>query len=573
MRRPFPLLGSLTALGCLLLSAATGHSASLEVGPDDFRISDMGPDANLSFRASRSAVAYNSTGHEYLVVWEGNDGAGAMADDESEIFGQRIDAATGVEIGSDFRISDMGPDGNIDFGGFTPAVAYNATDNEYLVVWEGDDDTGGLADNELEIFGQRLDAATGAEIGGDFRISDAGMDGLTQFEAFNAAVVYNADDNEYLVVWQADDNTGALVDGEFEIYGQRLNAATGAEVGTNDFRITAIGTDGNTGFRAFRPDVAYNPVDREYLVVWEGNSAALPDDIEIHGQRLASDGTPAGTAAFRISDLGPDGDSGFTANAASVAHGAEDDVYLVVWVGTDDIGTLAGTGTEIFGQRIAGATGEEVGANDFRVSDMGEEASTSAESSVPDVAYNPVNGEFVVVWEGDDVTGGLVNDEFEIFGQRIDAATGAEIGVNDFRVSSAGPDGTFDFGAFRPALACDIDQNGCLAVWEGTDDAGTLVVGEFEILGQGLSDPVCGNGFVDSGESCDDGNASNADACTNACASASCGDGFLQAGEECDDGDTVSGDGCSADCATEADGGGTAGNGDDGDGGGCSLMR
>jgi hypothetical protein len=44
------------------------------------------------------------------------------------------------EIGTnDFRISDMGPDGNADFDAFPPSVAYNPTNNEYLVVWYGED--------------------------------------------------------------------------------------------------------------------------------------------------------------------------------------------------------------------------------------------------------------------------------------------------------------------------------------------------------------------------------------------------------------------------------------------------
>ena len=90
--------------------------------------------------------------------------------------------ATGAEVGTnDFRISDMGPDGNTNFDAQDPAVAYNSTNNEYLVVWRGDDDTAPLVDNELEIFGQRLNAATGAAVGtNDFRISDMGPDGERQ---------------------------------------------------------------------------------------------------------------------------------------------------------------------------------------------------------------------------------------------------------------------------------------------------------------------------------------------------------------------------------------------------------
>jgi cysteine-rich repeat protein len=60
----------------------------------------------------------------------------------------------------------------------------------------------------------------------------------------------------------------------------------------------------------------------------------------------------------------------------------------------------------------------------------------------------------------------------------------------------------------------------------------------------------CGDGFTRSGvEACDDGNSSNTDGCLNSCAVADCGDGFARAGvEECDDGNMLDGDGCSSDC-------------------------
>ena len=63
--------------------------------------------------------------------------------------------------------------------------------------------------------------------------------------------------------------------------------------------------------------------------------------------------------------------------------------------------------------------------------------------------------------------------------------------------------------------------------------------------------PRCGDGVVHVGEACDDGNASDDDACTTACMAARCGDGFAQPGEGCDDGNTTSGDGCAATCAVE----------------------
>ncbi|VAW53137.1 hypothetical protein MNBD_GAMMA05-1700, partial [hydrothermal vent metagenome] len=107
------------------------------------------------------AVAYNTSNNEYFVVWQGDDDTGSLVNDENEIFGQRVNGATGAEIGNDTRLSDMGPDGVFNFNAFTPAVAYNASNNEYLVVWSGDDDTAPLVDGEFEIFGQRFaDSAT-----------------------------------------------------------------------------------------------------------------------------------------------------------------------------------------------------------------------------------------------------------------------------------------------------------------------------------------------------------------------------------------------------------------------------
>jgi cysteine-rich repeat protein len=56
--------------------------------------------------------------------------------------------------------------------------------------------------------------------------------------------------------------------------------------------------------------------------------------------------------------------------------------------------------------------------------------------------------------------------------------------------------------------------------------------------------PPCGNGVLDPGEECDDGNVIDGDGCSSQCQlEPRCGDGTLDPGEECDDGNTVSGDG------------------------------
>jgi cysteine-rich repeat protein len=61
----------------------------------------------------------------------------------------------------------------------------------------------------------------------------------------------------------------------------------------------------------------------------------------------------------------------------------------------------------------------------------------------------------------------------------------------------------------------------------------------------------CGNGAVDPGEECDDGNASNADACLNSCRDAACGDGFVWSGREaCEVGESRV---CATSCGTAGD--------------------
>lgn len=82
----------------------------------------------------------------------------------------------------------------------------------------------------------------------------------------------------------------------------------------------------------------------------------------------------------------------------------------------------------------------------------------------------------------------------------------------------------------------------------------------------------CGNGKVEAGEDCDDGDDDNSDACVEGCQAASCGDGFVQVSvEECDDGqDGDNSDECLDTCkkARCGDGAAWAGNEDCDDGNG-----
>jgi len=61
----------------------------------------------------------------------------------------------------------------------------------------------------------------------------------------------------------------------------------------------------------------------------------------------------------------------------------------------------------------------------------------------------------------------------------------------------------------------------------------------------------CGNGIIEDGETCEDGNTIPGDGCSADCRVEVCGDGVLTADEECDDGNVVDGDGCSSTCTLD----------------------
>src|SRR3990172_549075 len=75
-------------------------------------------------------------------------------------------------------------------------------------------------------------------LGTKVRVSDMGPDGNIMFGPIGLSgnsLAYNSTQDEYLAVWAADDTT----DGEFEVWGRRVNAA-GVPLGTK-FRISDIG--------------------------------------------------------------------------------------------------------------------------------------------------------------------------------------------------------------------------------------------------------------------------------------------------------------------------------------------
>jgi cysteine-rich repeat protein len=115
--------------------------------------------------------------------------------------------------------------------------------------------------------------------------------------------------------------------------------------------------------------------------------------------------------------------------------------------------------------------------------------------------------------------------------------------------------GETDVDCGGPCAACTSCGDGVLQAGEECDDGNHIAT---DGCTNTCTIAVCGDGVVHAGvEACDDGNTIDTDACLSTCVAATCGDGVVQAGvEACDDGNAINTDSCLSTCvlATCGDG-------------------
>ena len=380
---------------------------------DEILLATRGPVQDATWDAQNPEASYNSESGEYFVAFVGTVASNGVAA-KSEIFGQRV-GFDGQPIGSSVRLSQTGVDGNLQLDSREPSVVYNPTDNEFLVVWQREmSDSGSRV--EHEIYARRVNAA-GQPAGGEQRVSTMGPNGDTAFDALDPYVAYGGLRNEYMVTWRGDDDRGSLVSNEFEIFGQRLSADA-QPVGPDDFRISFMGPNGNPDFDASDPALAYNSDLDEFLVTWTGVDDVLRGE-EVYGQIIRSDGSAIG-GELQISSMGADGvnASDWMVDESLTIYNDSIGEYFVLWIGEDDRALLAVDEFEVFGQRLD-EDGAPLGIDDVRLSFLGPEGSTQYDPFSIDLAYNGTRNEVLVVYSGDDDRGTQVDDEVEIFVQRV----------------------------------------------------------------------------------------------------------------------------------------------------------
>ena len=254
----------------------------------------------------------------------------------------------------------------------------------------------------------------------------------------NPAVAYNSQRGDYLVVW--DDNRNP---GDLDIYGQ-IVGGDGTLKGS--FGLTV------TGRQAY-PDVAYNPAEDSYLVVWEDDRPGTPNH-DVYGQVISADGALLGSDMVIASAISNQYDP-------VVGYGQNSRRYLVSWWDQRN------GNRDIYGQLVAGS-GTLTGSN-FAISTPSTGSLNDQEYPAIAVETTGQTDEFLVVWQ--DRRNGWKRD---IYGQRV-SASGVLLDETDTAADETDPKINIPFetsSAYteQPAAAHNSTAGVYLLGWNNQDD-------------------------------------------------------------------------------------------------------
>jgi hypothetical protein len=238
------------------------------------------------------------------------------------------------------------------------------------------------------------------------------------------------DGSQYLTVWEWQGN----------LYGQRLDGS-GHQVGD---LIAISQADGSQ----VEPDVVYNPVSDEYLVVWTDRRYGSPY-AAAYGRRVGTNGSLSGGEIVVSPPLYKLGTAGGVRVAA-----AGNGKYLVVWAHLPEGGSY-----DVFGQLIE-ADGDLSGSM------LNISGTLSQPQREPDVAFDSQSETFLVVWA--DRRDG---SEYDLYGRRLDDNS-TLLGSSQRLYNSSGQNSRY------PALAAN-GAGQFLAVWR-QEVSGS----DYDILGQ-----------------------------------------------------------------------------------------
>ncbi len=345
----------------------------------------------------------------FVVVWEADDHDG----DGRAVGAQRYDRA-GAPLGSELQVNSYTPNNQQ-----LPAVTCT-TAGDFVVVWESRGQDG----DDYGVVGQIFDG-TGAARGGEFQINTATT------ERQRAAATCSDAAGNFVVVWQSYGQDG---DG-YGIFGQRFDAA-GVRRGT-EFQVNSF-----TAYSQQHPAVACGAAG-DFEVVWDSGTQD-GDGYGVFAQRIDRDGGKAGSE-FRVNTY----TAGSQQMAAVSADGAGD--FVVVWESYDD---QDGDGYGVFGQRFS--SGGALSGTEFQVNTY-----TAFRQEKPAIAASS-SGDFTVAWSS-----GHDGDGYGVFARHFGGAgmkAGAEFQVNTYTLGEQGA--LSDQG--HVLGVADAGDGNFLVVWQST---------------------------------------------------------------------------------------------------------
>ncbi|MFC2023446.1 hypothetical protein ACFLT5_01775 [Chloroflexota bacterium] len=192
--------------------------------------------------------------NQYLVVYQYYDDSTAGPD---AIYGQRLTSG-GALLGGPFRINTGDAE-----GAFWPDVACEWSQNRFVVVWEYDW-AGDLSDLDVRaqvVHGAHQTSGSSQLVGSWLWVSQLAPDAEN-----TPAIACNSDDATCLVVyryWKQGQS--------HDIHGQRLRITAGEPYRDGDPFVVSDHTDSELA-----PDVAWGPLDENYLVAWEMYRSTAP---------------------------------------------------------------------------------------------------------------------------------------------------------------------------------------------------------------------------------------------------------------------------------------------------------
>ncbi|MEO6025781.1 MAG: exo-alpha-sialidase [Candidatus Binatia bacterium] len=297
----------------------------------------------------------------------------------------------------------------------------------------------------------------------------------------------------WVVVWDANGRTG----NDRDVFVARstdggVTWSAPAAVAAN--ATTDRGTDQ-------RPQVTTDRIG-QWLIVWASNDTLVGtkgNDFDVMVAR-SSDGGASWTAAVPLngnatSDHGLDD----RPQIATDGHGT----WVAAWISDENLGGLLGPDLDVLTARSI-----DGGATWSAPAPLNSNATTDTGADGAPTLATDGDGQWVALWESNDSLGGTSSGDYDILmAHSLDG--GAHWSAPHALEPAAATDTRRDIA---PQLA--NDGNGVWnVVWAGS--GGTLGADGDVLRASGREG--CGNGVVDPGEQCDDGNTRGGDACPASC--------------------------------------------------------